>query len=83
MCVEDPFSEIRSQLILLLILNEHEVRLFALPARFGGLGISDPVESAMLAFSSSRESASAGKCYSWCHRVQGDCSFGSADQGSS
>ena len=25
---------------------------------FGGLGISDPVESAMLAFSSSRESAS-------------------------
>ena len=38
--------------------SEHEVRLFALPARFGGLGISDPVESAMLAFSSSRESAS-------------------------
>ena len=38
--------------------SEHEVRLLALPARYGGLGISDPVESAMLAFSSSRESAS-------------------------
>ena len=38
--------------------TEHEVRFFALPARFGCLGISDQVESAMLAFSSSRESAS-------------------------
>ena len=32
--------------------------MFALPARFGGLGIGDPVESAPLAFSSSREGAS-------------------------
>ena len=38
--------------------SEYEVRLFALPARFGGLGISDPVELAMLEFSSSWESAS-------------------------
>ena len=38
--------------------TEHEVRLFALPARFGGLGIGDPVESASLAFTSSREGAS-------------------------
>ena len=38
--------------------SEHEIRLFALPARFGGLGISDPMESFMLAFSSSWESVS-------------------------
>ena len=38
--------------------SEHEVRLFSFPARFGGLGISDPVKSAGLAFSSSREGAS-------------------------
>ena len=38
--------------------SEHEVRLFGFPARFGGLGISDPVKSAGLAFSSSREGAS-------------------------
>ena len=38
--------------------STHELCLFALPARFGGLGISDPVESALMAFSSSREGAS-------------------------
>ena len=38
--------------------SEHKVRLFGLAARFGGLGISDPVKSAGLVFSSSRESAS-------------------------
>ena len=37
--------------------SEHEVCLFGFPARFGGLGISDPVKSAGLAFSSSREGA--------------------------
>ena len=35
--------------------SEHDVCLFALPTRFGGLGISDPVKSALLAFSSSHE----------------------------
>ena len=38
--------------------STHELCLFALPAIFGGLGISDPVESALMAFSSSREGAS-------------------------
>ena len=38
--------------------SEHEVRLFGFPARFGGLGISDPVKFADLAFSSSREGSS-------------------------
>ena len=38
--------------------SEHEVRLFSLPARFGSLGISDPVVSALLAFLSSGEGAS-------------------------
>ena len=37
--------------------SEFEVQLFDLPARAGGLGISDPVESASVAFSSLRSSA--------------------------
>ena len=36
---------------------EFEVQLFDLPARAGGLGISDPVESASMAFSSSLRSS--------------------------
>ena len=32
--------------------------MLTLPARFGGLGIGDPVETAPLAFSSSHEGAS-------------------------
>ena len=35
-----------------------ELCLFALPARFGGFGVSDPVESALMAFSSSHEGTS-------------------------
>ena len=34
-----------------------EVHLFALPARYGGLGVSDPVESAPLSYMSSTEGA--------------------------
>ena len=37
--------------------SEFEVQLFDLPARAGGLGISDPVESASGAFSSSLRSS--------------------------
>ena len=37
--------------------SEIEVQLFDLPARAGGLGISDPVESASVAFSSSLRSS--------------------------
>ena len=37
--------------------SEFEVRLFDLPARAGGLGISDPVESASVAFTSSLQSS--------------------------
>ena len=36
--------------------SEFEVRLFDLPARSGGLGISDPVESASVAFTFSLQS---------------------------
>ena len=37
--------------------SEIEVQLFDLPARAGGLGTSDPVESASVAFSSSLQSS--------------------------
>ena len=37
--------------------SEFEVQLFDLPARAGGLGILDPVESASVAFSSSLQSS--------------------------
>ena len=37
--------------------SEFEVRLFDLPARAGGLGISDPVKSASVAFTSSLQSS--------------------------
>ena len=34
--------------------DENEVKLFSLPARMGGLGVQDPVESAVQAFATSR-----------------------------
>ena len=37
--------------------SEVEVHLFALPARYGGLGVSDPVESAPLSYVPSTEGA--------------------------
>ena len=37
--------------------SQHEVLLFAFPARFGGLGIGDPVDTASLVFSSLCEGA--------------------------
>ena len=39
------------------LVSEFEVRLFDLPAHAGGLGISDPVESASVAFTSSLQSS--------------------------
>ena len=36
-------------------MSEKEIALFSLPTRFGGLGINNCVESASLAFQSSRE----------------------------
>ena len=41
------------------------VCLFVLPARFGGLDISDPVESAVLAFHLFMKNLSFVKCYLW------------------
>ena len=38
--------------------SQHEVQLFALLDRFGGLGIDGPVETASMALSSSREGTS-------------------------
>ena len=38
--------------------SQHEVQLFAHPARFGGLGIGYPLGTASLAFSLSHEGAS-------------------------
>ena len=38
--------------------SQHEVSLFALPARFGGLSIGDSVDTASLVFSSLCEGAS-------------------------
>ena len=37
--------------------SEVEMHLFALPARYGGLGVSEPVESAPLSYVSSTEGA--------------------------
>ena len=58
--------------------SQHEVQLFALPARFGGLGIGDPVEAASVVFSSSHEGACLciGGHHSWCSGLLFNHPFG-------
>jgi len=56
-------------------MSHSEVHLFELPARFGGLGINEPVESALLVFSSSCENTSV---YQWLLFVV-NCPYGSPD----
>ena len=56
--LRDALNDVFYPILLGGSVSGHEVRLFGFPARFGGLGISDPVKSADLAFSSSREGSS-------------------------
>ena len=56
--LQDALNDVFYPILFGGSVSEHEVRLFGFPARFGGLGISDPVKSADLAFSSSREGSS-------------------------